>query len=81
MSPDGLNKATEPIDNKMTPEEIQKHTNIINKMSRLDMARMWRHTPVGHIYFDTTLPFYEIFKIRFNELGGFSPEISKEIGW
>ncbi len=65
----------------MTPEEIQKHTDIINNMSRLDMARMWRHTPAGHIYFDCALPFYEIFKNRFNELGGFSPEISKEIGW
>lgn len=65
----------------MDQEEIKKHTNIINSMSQTDMARMWRFTPSGHIYFDSSLPFYDIFKKRFDELGGFTPGISKEIGW
>ena len=64
----------------MDQEEIKKHTNIINSMSQTDMARMWRFTPSGHIYFDSSLPFYDIFKKRFDELGGFTPGISKEIG-
>ena len=65
----------------MNPDEIQKHIKDINQMTREDMAQLWRHAPVGHPYFDTTLPFYEVFKKRFDELGGFSPEISKKIGW
>lgn len=52
----------------------------INSMSREEMARLWRFAPSGHPYFDTTLPYYEIFKKRFDELGGFSPAISKAIG-
>ena len=66
---------------KLDQEEIEKHTNIINSMSQTDMARLWRFTPPGHIYFDSSLPLYEIFKKRFDELGGFTPGISKEIGF
>lgn len=66
---------------KLTKEqeaEIEK----INRMSHEDMARLWRHAPSGHIYFDLSKPYYEIFEHRFfNELGGFSTEISKKIGW
>lgn len=65
----------------MNQDEIEKYTNIINNMTRLEMANMWRHSPIGHIYFNESLPLYKIFKARFDELGGFSPEISKEIGW
>lgn len=65
----------------MNQDEVQEHTNIINNMSQLEMARMWRYSPSGHIYFDCALPFYKIFKERFNDLGGFTPEISKRIGW
>jgi len=62
----------------MTPEEIEQEIEKIRKMSRIEMAHLWRCAPIGHIYFDTTFPFYEIFRKRFfDELGGFSPEISK----
>jgi hypothetical protein len=53
----------------------------INSMSRMEMARLWRFAPPGHPYFDSSLPYHEIFSKRFKELGGFSPEISKTIGW
>lgn len=53
----------------------------INKMSRYEMCELWRNAPIGHIYFDVTLPYFKIFKNRFNNLGGFSPEISKKIGF
>ena len=59
-----------------TTEEIKK----INQMSQSEMASLWRHAPSGHPYFDTTKPYYEIFKKRFSSLGGFTPEISKSIG-
>jgi len=57
--------------------EIEK----INKMSQMEMARLHRFAPSGHPYFDTTLPYSEVFEKRFKELGGFTPEISKAIGW
>jgi hypothetical protein len=65
----------------MTPDEIQKHNNIIDNMTQLEMARLWRFAPSGDIYFDDRLPFFDRFNKRFRELGGMSPEISKSIGW
>jgi hypothetical protein len=62
----------------MTSEE-KNHIKIISKMSQLKMARLWRHAPSGHIYFNTSLPYFKIFEKRFKELGGFTPAISKEI--
>ena len=59
------------------PKEIER----INQMSQRDMASLWRHAPAGHQYFDSTKPYHEIFKKRFAELGGFTPKISKSIGW
>ncbi len=53
----------------------------IHSLSREEMASLWRFAPAGHLYFDTTRPYYEIFRKRFDELGGFSPAISKAIGW
>ena len=53
----------------------------INKLTQYEMAKLWRFAPDGHIYFDATLPYYKIFKDRFKELGGFTPEISKQLGW
>ncbi len=53
----------------------------INKMSQLEMARLWRNAPIGHPYFDNTKPYCKIFKERFEKLGGMTTEISKQIGW
>lgn len=53
----------------------------INKMSQTEMARLWRQASPGHMYFDRTLPYWKVFKKRFDELGGFTPAISKAIGW
>jgi hypothetical protein len=62
-----------------TPDPVIVAT--INKMSRYDMCNLRRNAPIGSIYFDSTKPYHEIFKKRFDELGGFSPEISKQLGW
>lgn len=64
----------------MTEAEIQNETDAINKLSRFEMARLWRFSPSGHKYFDSQLPLFEIFNKRFQSLGGFSPEISKALG-
>ena len=54
----------------------------INNMGHEEMCKLWRFAPSGHPYFDTTKPYHEIFKERlFKHFGGFTPEISKRIGW
>lgn len=59
------------------PKEVEK----INAMSREEMACLWRFARPGHPYFDSREPYFAIFEARFKALGGFSPEISKAIGW
>ena len=59
---------------------MDKMIEEINAMSREEMCHLWRFAPSGHPYFDSTKPYYEVFKARFDKLGGFSPEISKKIG-
>ena len=63
-----------------TDKKVQETLDKINKMSRFEMAEMWRFSPLGHPYFDSTKPYFKAFKKRFKELGGFSPEISKALG-
>ena len=56
----------------------------IDKMSHYEMCRMWRFSPSDelHPYFDRTNPISEYFYNRlFNYFGGFTPEISKQLGW
>ena len=57
-----------------------KVNDTINSLSREEMCRLWRNAPAGHPHFDSSKPYYEVFKARFDKLGGFSPEISKKIG-
>lgn len=51
----------------------------IDAMDRTGMARYWRFAPLGASLLQGDAGDY--FQKRFAELGGFSPEISKEIGW
>ena len=79
-----LEELMQPIPEKKVyaEEEITEILEKISSMSRLEMCHIWRFAEVGNIYTDKTLPFFEPFKKRlFNELGGFSPAISKELGW
>ena len=62
-------------------EDEQKTIDHINQMSQESMCSLWRNAKSGHAYFDTTKPYYAVFKKRFDELGGFTPAISKKIGW
>jgi hypothetical protein len=66
----------------MTPEEIQKQTDKINSLSQYEMCRMWRFSKSGTVpWFDMQSPLWPIWEKRFKELGGFTPEISKSLGW
>ena len=66
----------------MTDEEISEAKKNIDHMSRLEMARIWRFS-TGHEYLDRSNgDLADYFQNRFfNDLKGFSPEISKQLGW
>jgi len=51
----------------------------IDNMTREEMARKWRFAPSGDPMLQSETGTY--FQKRFNSLGGFSPAISKKIGW
>ena len=70
--------------NKLSPEEITSWTEKINSMSQYNMCRAWRFdvdTEFSLMVFDAESPLYPVFDKRFKELGGFTPEISKNLGW
>lgn len=68
-------------DKVYTPEEIAGFKKKIDSMSRYDMCYIWRFGISGDPYLDSRVV-GDYFKNRlFNELGGFSTEISKELGW
>lgn len=72
---------TEESIGELTEERIAELTEEINGLSRLEVCRLWRFAPVGHPFFNKSLPLYAIFKKRYDELGGFTPAISKQLGW
>lgn len=59
----------------MTDEMKRK----IDALTREEMARHWRFATLGDPMFRGDGGKY--FEQRFKEFGGFSPEISKKIGW
>jgi hypothetical protein len=61
----------------MINEETKKK---IMNMCQWEMARLIRFAPAGHPYF-TDGETYRFFMKEFQEKGGMTPEISKEIGW
>ena len=65
----------------MTEEQIQEWKDRIDKMTQLEMARLYRFALSGHPVFDDRLPLYKYFDERFRKLGGMTPDISKAIGW
>jgi len=65
----------------VTDEEIQEWKDQIDRMSRVEMAKLWRFAPAGHPIFNTRLPLYEYFKARYDNVGGMNTAISKQIGW
>ena len=64
-----------------TAEEIEAINQEIDGMDQESMAHRWRFSKSGDLMFRSDLPFYDRFKKRFDKLGGFTPEISKRIGW
>lgn len=65
-----------------TQQEIETALKRIESMNHREMCRLWRMTEGESIYFRSDLPTGDAFKNRlFKHFGGFTPEISKELGW
>lgn len=67
---------------QFTQEEIDKALVEIETLDRYTMCKYWRFAPPGtEIYFRSDLPTGNAFHKRlFVELGGFTPEISIQLG-
>ena len=65
----------------LSEEETNQHKKYIDNMSQMEMARLWRFAPTGHIYFDKTSGLADYFIANFQEKGGMTSNISKQIGW
>ena len=61
----------------LTPELKQE----IDDMSQLEMAHHWRFDSTPSRYFGNSLEVGDYFQKVFKEKGGFTPEISKRLGW
>jgi hypothetical protein len=59
----------------MTPKQKAQ----IDAMGRYELCRMWRFARIGEPLLQNEAGQY--FKKRLDELGGFSQEISKSLGW
>ena len=66
-----------------TTKEIDDALIALINMSHYEMCRLWRFAPTGsEIYFRSDLITGVTFKHKLFEVyGGFTPEISKELGW
>lgn len=64
-------------------EQIDKAMKEIEGMDHFEMCHLWRNAPAGsEIYFRSDLPTGEAFKDRlFQHFGGFTPQISRELGF
>lgn len=64
-----------------TEEEVQKALQEIESMDHYTMCKLWRFGS-NPVYFCSDLPTGKAFKERlFDHFGGFTPEMSKLIGW
>lgn len=59
-------------------EETQMWMDRLDGMSQEELAKLHRFAPAGHPVFNCKLPLYAHFNALFK---GFTPEISKAIGW
>lgn len=67
----------------MLQEAIEKYKKQIDSFSQIEMCRIHRFSMPGQYpWFDLCNPeLVEYWNARFKALGGFTPEISKQIGW
>lgn len=62
-------------------EQVDLDLEKISKMPHKAMASLWRFAPAGHRYFVRGSEQDKAFVQRFNAFGGWTPGLSKQIGW
>jgi hypothetical protein len=62
-------------------KDYQKHVDIINAMNHREIGAFMRFAPSGHPYTNCSLPYWDLINARFKELGGWTPALSKSLGW
>ena len=65
----------------MSSKELQKWKNKIDKMSQEECCRLHRFASIEHPIFIHHNNLHKYFQTHFKDLGGFTPELSKKIGW
>jgi len=62
-------------------ELSQEQKEKIDKMTQMEMARLYRFAKPGHPYFVYGTPVAIYFNEVFEKRGGITPEVSKLMGW
>jgi len=66
--------------NELTPERAAEMKKQIDGMSHYALCQRWRFARSGDPMFQGEIGVYYKHRL-FDELGGFTPEISKQLGW
>lgn len=62
-------------------EELRKlWLEKLEHKTHAELAHLWRFSPIGSFIF-TDEKVYKKFKERFDSFGGWTPSISKTVGW
>lgn len=75
IDPEELTAAAVLLDQRSLEEELK----CIAQLTHYQMAWLHRYAPFGHHYFIIDTPEDEAFHKRFEELGGMTSEISKQL--
>ena len=70
-----MDASTEPLSGIAREHTVES----VKQLSRYDACRIWRFAESG--YLQTGCPVSDAFVEHFKALGGFTPEISKSLGW
>jgi hypothetical protein len=68
-------------EDSMTEKEIVEAKKEIDKMSQYELCRLWRFLPASSNGLFSNIEVAEYLKKKLEEKGGFTPEISKQLGW
>jgi hypothetical protein len=64
----------------MDTKELTENIKQIDEMSHIELCKLWRHAPFDNKYVSGLSGSYLKDRL-FGHFGGFTPTISKSIGW
>ena len=62
----------------LTEDEVKEWKLALSAMSQAELGKLQRYAPVGHPVFDSKYSIHKHFEQCFK---GFTPELSKKVGW